>query len=76
MPERRAISIKGETYARLKIYAYEQGESMSGFIEDWVAADLDARGVPIPERVEPRPTPPPDPESEEVDEAAKDHFTF
>lgn len=53
-PARRGISIKGATYQRLRWYAKQTGQTMSGLIERWVAADLDAKGEPT---VDPRSVP-------------------
>ncbi len=47
---RRAISLMGKTYARLKLHVAMHGGSISGYIEGLIAADLDARGVPRPDK--------------------------
>lgn len=71
---RRSISIKGITYQRLKNYCNAQDCSMSGYLEEIIAENLDAAGVPIPEFVEPY-------ESdrngkEDQEEIISQHFTF
>jgi hypothetical protein len=70
---RRSISVKGITYQRLKNFCEEQNLSVSGYLEDIIAAKLDAANVPVPERVDPRPkTKAPG----EPDEIISQHFTF
>ena len=49
---RRAISVRGLTYARMKTYCTGLGKTMSGFVEELVGERLDAAGVP---RIEPPP---------------------
>ena len=71
---RRSISVKGITYQRLKNYCESQGMSISGFLEDIIAARLDAERVPVPKRVEP--TPSPAPEAMSSEDIASQHFTF
>lgn len=71
---RRSISVKGITYQRLKNFCEEQGLSVSGYLEQIIANNLDAQNVPVPERVEPRPQAKPDaPRGEEI---ISQHFTF
>ncbi len=67
---RKAISVKGITYQRLKNYCSEQGRSVSGYLEEIIAEKLDAAGVPVPKRVEPKERKPP-PET-----IISQHFTF
>lgn len=43
---RRSISVKGTTYARLEKGGTQLGRSVSGLVEDAVAAFLDGLGVP------------------------------
>jgi hypothetical protein len=69
---RRSISVKGITYQRLKNFCEEQSLSVSGYLEDIIAAKLDAANVPVPERVDPRPKP----KSNEPEEIISQHFTF
>jgi hypothetical protein len=70
---RRSISVKGITYQRLKNFCEEQSLSVSGYLEDIIAAKLDAANVPVPERVDPRPKPKASGEPEEI---VSQHFTF
>lgn len=72
---RRAISMRGETYERLKLHAQMQDASMSGLAEIFINDRLDALGVPVPESLEPRP-PKLEPEPEEIASEADEHFTF
>lgn len=51
-PARRQISLRREVYDRLSQFAELQGRSRSGLCEDWIAADLDARGIPVPDASE------------------------
>lgn len=55
--DRRSISLNGFTYTRLKNYADELAESLSGLVEEIVAENLDRHGVPVPDRLEPRERP-------------------
>lgn len=52
---RRAISVKGLTYQRLKKHCEEKGISVSGFVEKIIAERLDSLGVPEETVLEPRP---------------------
>ena len=70
---RRSISVKGITYQRLKNYCEDQGLSVSGYLEQIIAQNLDAEDVPVPERVEPRPESKPVGEGDEI---ISQHFTF
>jgi hypothetical protein len=47
---RRAISVKGLTYQQIKSYCDANGKTISGWIEEIVAAKLDDLGIP-PETV-------------------------
>jgi hypothetical protein len=69
---RRSISVKGLTYQRLKNFCEEQGLSVSGYLEQIIADNLDAENVPVPEHLEVRPKPKPI----ESDEIISQHFTF
>ena len=69
---RRSISVKGITYQRLKDYCQAQGRSVSGYLEDIIAENLDAAGVPVPTRVEPAPAP----KTVEKEDIISQHFTF
>ena len=69
---RRSISVKGITYQRLKNYCEAHDLSISGYLEQIIAEKLDAAGVPVPERVEPRPKP----RVAVPDEIISQHFTF
>lgn len=69
---RRSISVKGITYQRLKNFCEEQSLSVSGYLEDIIAAKLDAANVPVPEKVEPRVAAKPG----EPEEIISQHFTF
>lgn len=51
---RRAVSLKGITYQRLKDYCYAEGHSVSGYLEDMIKERLDALRVPVPETLRPR----------------------
>ncbi|MBX7078609.1 MAG: hypothetical protein K1X88_05410 [Nannocystaceae bacterium] len=68
---RRSISVKGITYQRLKNFCEAQQLSVSGYLEDIIAAKLDAANVPVPEKVEPRAKP-----KAESEEIISQHFTF
>ncbi len=70
---RRSISVKGITYQRLKNYCEDQNLSVSGFLESVIAEQLDAANVPVPEKVEPRPSAGKEPQREEI---ISQHFTF
>lgn len=61
----------GRTYARIQIATEDTDESVSGYIERLVKADLDARGVPTPERPRPAPVKP-----ATIDGTASGIFTF
>ncbi|MEX1368543.1 MAG: hypothetical protein AB1Z98_35770 [Nannocystaceae bacterium] len=72
---RRSISVKGITYQRLKNFCETQGMSVSGYLEDIIAARLDEAHVPVPERVDPRPEPAVK-APHEKEEIISQHFTF
>jgi hypothetical protein len=73
---RRSISVKGITYQRLKNFCETTGLSVSGYLEDIIAAKLDAANVPVPEKVEPRPTPKTADGTVGGEEIISQHFTF
>lgn len=54
---RRSISIRGLTYERLAAIAAREDKSMSGLLEDLIAAAGDAAGIPQPLALKPRPRP-------------------
>jgi hypothetical protein len=66
---RRSISVKGITYQRVKDHCDANNTSVSGFLEDLIAAKLDALGVPVPTVLRPRPQKTPR-------KTGSDHFTF
>lgn len=72
MPARRTFSVNGLTYQRLSEFAEEEGRTVSGTIEDWVAEDLDSKDVPIPTVVKPLKKA----KKRRKSARAKDHFTF
>lgn len=69
---RRAISVKGLTYQRLKKHCDEKGISVSGFVEEIIARRLDSLGVPEETVLEPRPPRPKSP----VGDFQGSSFTF
>ena len=69
---RRSISLKGITYQRLKNHCEDEGFSISGYLETVIAEKLDAAGVPVPTKLEPRKPPPPP----VADDIISQHFTF
>ncbi|MBL4686259.1 MAG: hypothetical protein JKY37_16820 [Nannocystaceae bacterium] len=72
---RRSISVKGITYQRLKNFCEDSGVSVSGYLEQIIADQLDAQNVPVPEKVDPRPTAPSKLEGDEPSIISQ-HFTF
>lgn len=68
---RRAISLRGITYQRLKNYCARDGRSVSGYLEEIVAEKLDAEGEPVPDRVDPKPE-----KQVASEDIASQHFTF
>lgn len=69
---RRSISLKGRTYARLKVYCDAQGSSVSGYLESVLGKILDEAGVDDP----PAEAYPPKQSLARIDEIASQHFTF
>lgn len=63
---RRALSVKGLTYQRLKKYCDAKGMSVSGFVEEIVHERLDELGVPVEAVLEPRPLPRPEKKAGEI----------
>jgi len=51
---RRCFSVRDVTYERLRVHCEEQGITVSAFVEDLVAEKLDAAGVPVPAKADPR----------------------
>ena len=70
---RRSISVKGITYQRLKNFCEDQDISVSGYLESIIAERLDEAKVPVPEKVDPRPSAGKEPHKEEI---VSQHFTF
>ena len=69
---RRACSVKGITYQRLKDYCDAQNRSVSGYLEEIIAEKLDAAGVPVPTVLRPCKS-----KNERLpEEIASQHFTF
>ncbi|MEM6991253.1 MAG: hypothetical protein AAF721_12165 [Myxococcota bacterium] len=73
---RRSISVKGITYQRLKNFCEDSGVSVSGYLEQIIADQLDAQNVPVPEKVDPRPAADNKPQSSEEPSIISQHFTF
>ena len=73
---RRSISVKGITYQRLKNFCEDNGVSVSGYLEQIIADKLDAQNVPVPEKVEPRPTAAPKAAEPDQPSIVSQHFTF
>ena len=71
---RRAISVKGLTYQRLKDYCDGTGQSVSGYLEEIIAEKLDAAGAPVARVLKARPVKKPKPLRAE--DIAPQHFTF
>ena len=70
---RRAISVKGLTYQRLKKHCDAKGISVAGFVEELVAEKLDALEVPEETVLEPRPR---SPKSKAVENFQGSSFSF
>lgn len=70
---RRSISVMGVTYARLHNYTQRVGKSVSGLLEELIAAKLDAEGEPMVTREQVRAPVKRDPE---MDDLASGIFTF
>jgi hypothetical protein len=68
---RRALSVRGATYQRIKSRADAQGKSVSGLLEDLIAEKMDELGVPEEKLLRPR-------ESKDVRPrvSLNGHFTF
>lgn len=73
---RRSISVKGITYQRLKNFCEDNNVSVSGYLEQIIADKLDAQNVPVPEKVEPRPTAAPKQAEPDQPSIVSQHFTF
>ena len=73
---RRSVSVKGITYQRIKDFtaAQDPPKSISGYIEDLVKADLDKRGIPVPEFI--KEVPRKKKKEFEDDPPWGNHFTF
>ena len=67
---RRSISVMGRTYRRLVAHAIATQQSVSGYLERLVKADLDAKGVPLDPGPQPMRTKGPNPMPIEEPEAA------
>lgn len=72
---RKAISVKGITYKRVKAYCDAQGRSISGYLEEVLAEKLDAAGVPVPVSEDP-PILPKKKRDRSDDEIISQYFTF
>lgn len=68
---RRAISVKGLTYQRLKKHCDENDLTVSGYVEDLVNKKLDELGVAEETVLEPKPKRPPT-----LGNYTGNHFTF
>lgn len=74
---RRSISVKGITYQRLQNYCSTHQQrgmqklSVSGYLEELIAAAMDVAKVPVPEQVTKRP-----PRLEPDEKIVSQHFTF
>jgi hypothetical protein len=71
---RRAISIRGLTYQRIKDHCDAIGKPISGWIEEIVSEKLDELGVPESSVLRPRPPAPP--RATKSDDFKGSHFTF
>jgi hypothetical protein len=71
---RRSISVKGLTYQWVQDYCNKTNQSISGFVEDLIAAKMDELGEHKPHVLRPRN----DRRKKEVqkDEIVSQHFTF
>lgn len=70
---RRAISVKGLTYQRLKKFCDANGVSVSGWLEQIIHNKLDALGAPQETILIPRT---PKKKKAETEEIVSQHFTF
>ena len=61
---------------RLKNFCEDNGVSVSGYLEQIIADKLDAQNVPVPEKVEPRPTAAPKAAEPDQPSIVSQHFTF
>lgn len=73
---RRGISVKGLTHQRLKDYCDGIGKSVSGYLEELIAADMEAKGVPAHTVLRPPPHRPERPKVAEKEEEIHSSFTF
>lgn len=53
---RRAISVKGLTYQRVKKHCDERGQSISSFVEELIAKKMEELGIPEETVLKPRPS--------------------
>lgn len=74
MARRVAISVRGLVGQRLEDYCKANGQSMSGALEEFIHADLDTKGVPMPED-DPKPEKSTS-KSRSSEEIISQHFTF
>jgi len=70
---RRAISLKGLTYHRIKEHCAENSQSISSFVEELVNTKLDELGVPVPTELRPRP---PRSKRPKLEDYTDGNFTF
>jgi len=68
-----SISVRGETHQRLKDYCDSKGIRYGATCTEWIEADLDAKGVPVPDVVRPKKEPTP---KKDLDDEISEHFTF
>ena len=73
---RRAVSVKGLTWQRIKDHCDATGCSMSGFLEELANQKLDEAGVPIPTQVDAPRRAPPKKSDQDIEKDAGQHFTF
>jgi len=82
---RRSISVKGETYERLRTWCEQHDRSMSGTCEQLVTEFLDSHEFPTISRDEAlarqaergdKPEPQPEPDNTRSEEIVSQHFTF
>lgn len=62
---RRSISVRGLTYQRMKNHCDVTGVAISNYLERLIEHDLNAQGVAVPTKVEPK-KPKPEPTSDEI----------
>lgn len=70
---RRSISVKGLTYQRLQKWCDHEGVSMSGYLENLIAYDMETKGVPEETVLEPKE---PKTRHDRQVEAASGYFSF